>query len=254
MKPTHSTFGAMSLRRVALHIRKIVLLPMLALLSGPTFGAFHLWKINELYSNADGSVQFIELLATTGSQQFIAAHSITISGPGGSRSFTCSTNLPSDSANKTFIIGTSNLASIPGGVTPNYVFTNSVPFLFTGSGTTTVNWDGFDIVTYTNLPTNGSGSLVRSGSVMVVSATNSPKNFTGASNSIVPVKFQPASLNGTTATGTNGTAGPNYAVEKRDNLTVTNWITISNVTGNGASKTVNIPATAPQGLYRLRVP
>ena len=43
--------------------------------AGMAHAAFHLWKIDEIYSNADGSVQFIELKALSGGQQFLAGHS-----------------------------------------------------------------------------------------------------------------------------------------------------------------------------------
>jgi len=37
--------------------------------AGTARAAFHLWQVNEIYSNADGTVQFIELIALAGGQQ-----------------------------------------------------------------------------------------------------------------------------------------------------------------------------------------
>ena len=222
---------------------------------------FHTWIVNEIYSNADGSVQFIEMRESLGfnGENLLATHFIQCVSGTLTNSFTFPTNLPVNTANKTFVIGTANLASIPGGVPPNYVFTNISRFLFAGSGT--INYAGFDSVAYANLPSDGTASLVRSGSVMVFAAKNSPVNFAGASNSIVPVKFSSAARSGTnmvltfaTATGTNATAGPNYGVQTNGVLGSTNWVTFTNVAGNGTVKTITTPIKATRQFFRLRVP
>jgi hypothetical protein len=241
--------------------RQLVCLGAGLLLASEARATFHTWKINEIYSNADGSVQFIELhesLSFNG-ENLLATHFIQCVSGTLTNSFTFPTNLPSNTANKTFLISTANLAFIPGGVPVNYVFTNATPFLFPGSGT--INYAGFDIVPYANLPSDGTASLVRSGSAMVFAAKNSPVNFAGASNSIVPVKFASAVRSGTnivltlaTATGTNGTAGPNYAVQTNSVLGSTNWGTFTNLAGNGAVKTIATPIHAPRQFFRLRVP
>ena len=254
---------------LSLFRRRIVVfsaaLLVFALLSDPAHGAFHLWRVNELYSNADGTVQFIELKENLGfnGEHFLANQVITYSGPLGTNTFTFPTDLPStNTANKTFVIGTANLSSVPGGLVPDYVFTSTVPFLLSTSGT--INFaGGFDIVTYTNLPVDGAASLIRSGTNMIFSVTNSPQNFSDASNSIVALKFQTISQSGTdfilsfaTATGPNGSAGPNYAVEFNTTITNTGWQSLAtNVLGNGTVKTVtNVSPTDPQRFYRLRVP
>ena len=226
---------------------------------------FHLWAVTEVYSSADGSVQFVELSTSASPENALNGHVITCTGPLGTHSFTFPANLPSSiTANKTFLIGTTNLALVPGGVTPDYVFTNSVPFLFLNSGATnTIGITGsFETpAAYTNLPTDGKSSLTGSGSSMVI-ATSSPKNFNGEFNSIVPVKLKSINPSGNdfilsfdTATGTNGTAGPNYGVEYNNSLTSTNWTTLTNVAGVGAI--TNVADVSPpdlQRFYRLRVP
>jgi hypothetical protein len=230
-----------------------------------THAAFHLWGVDEIYSSADGSVQFIELSCGSSFQNAMATHAITVSGPLGTHSFTFPANLSSTAtANKNFIIGTSNLASIPGGVTPDYVLTNSVPFLFVhGGGTVTVGITGSIItpVTYTDLPTDGDSSLVLSGGVMVPAVTNSPRNFNNQSNSIVAVKFTSASANAgdfimnfRTATGVDQGAGPTYAVDYKNSLADLNWTPLATNAGDGTPKSVtNALSSAPSRLYRLRV-
>ena len=82
------------------------------------------------------------------------------------------------------------------------------------------------------------------------------------SNTIVPVKFLSANRIDTnfvmsfrTATGPNGSAGPNYGVEFKNEVTNGSWTTLSNIAGNGTTKSVsNAVACSPQRLFRLRVP
>ncbi len=227
-------------------------------------GSFHTWKINEIYSNADGSVQFIELKESSGfnGQDFLPGHSITCTGPDGTKTFNFPANLPNNlTANKYFIIGTSNLAAMPGGLKPDYMFTNAGPFLSLTTGT--VNFaSGFDIVNYTNPPTDGSGAMIRSGANLIAVTTNGPVNFGGAFNSLVPLRFTSIVQNGgdvvltfPTATGTNGTVGLNYAVQSTNALGGPAWTTFTNLTGNGTLRSITNPiGTDPVQLFRLRVP
>jgi hypothetical protein len=180
--------------------------------------------------------------------------------------FTFPTNLPAVStSNKAFLIGTSNLTTLPGGVTPDYIFTNQSPFLFLVKGVTnTVGIIGSaePPAVYTNLPVDGVLSLMGFGGNLVVLATNAPRNFNGQANSFVPVRFNPPHLAGTnfvmtfrTATGVNGAAGPTYTVEYKNFLTDANWTPLTTVPGDGATHSVsNATASSSQRLFRLNVP
>ena len=225
--------------------------------------SFHAWRFAEIYSSADGSVQFIELHESLGfsGQNALSGHTLTCSSALGTHTYTFSINaLSTDTANKDFLIAFANLSNTPGGVKPDYAFTNAAPFLFANSGT--LNFAGVDLVSYTNLPTDGRSGMIRSGSTFVAVATNSPRNFSGVSNSIVPVRFTAQTVSGgsfvvsfSTATGTNGTIGPNYAVEAKSAVDSTNWSTVTNVTGNGTIKTVAFPFSPFSNMFfRLRVP
>src|SRR5438270_496172 len=150
-----------------------------AMLLATSFGAhatFHLWQINEIYSNADGSVQFIELITTYGGQQFVAGHTLTSSQGATTHTLNITTDLPGDSAYKTFLIGTQGFAAL-NVVAPDYVVPNG--FLFTDGGT--LNWGGgADVVSYASLPTDGRLSINRVGAT----AINSPTNFAGVTGTI----------------------------------------------------------------------
>ena len=79
-----------------------LLLALLALVPAASWASFHLWVMDEVYSNADGTVQFLELSTTFGGQQFLAGHTLDASGTGGGSShYDFTTNLPSDTTNGT---------------------------------------------------------------------------------------------------------------------------------------------------------
>ena len=151
--------------------------------------SFHLYRINELYSNADGSVQFIELaVGNFNGESFLQGLTISATQNGVTHSFTFPANLPStNTAFTTVLIATPAFADL-GIVAPDYV----VPagFLFTGGGAT-VNYAGVDSLTYASLPLDGMLSIDRAGTT----ATNSPKNFAGVTGTV----------HGNVMAGTDGT-------------------------------------------------
>lgn len=138
--------------------------------------SFHLWQIAEIYSNANGTVQYVELTTSASGQQFVTGHQVTASQNGAAHSFTIPDDLPGDSSNHKFLIGTQGFANL-GIVTPDYVVPNG--FLFQPNGN--VDFAGVDVVTYSALPSNGVGSaLNRAGNTVV----NAPTNFAGATGTI----------------------------------------------------------------------
>jgi len=148
--------------------------------------AFHLWEFNEIFSCPGGSIQFIEMVTNISGQQFLAGHQLRATNINGSqtRTFTFPNNAPGDSANKSLLIATSNLSSLAGGVTPDYVIPAN--FLFTEGGSITLVGAGTFTYGAGQLPLNGVSSLGPGG----VNATNSPRNFAGNQGSIVcPPQF-----------------------------------------------------------------
>jgi len=131
--------------------------------------SFHTFQISELYSSADGNVQFIELHEYLGfdGEQFLAGHALTSKQGATTRAYTFPANLPNGfTANKRVLIATAGFAAL-GIVTPDYVV--PAPFLFPGGGT--IDYASVDIITYPALPTDGVSSLNRSGMVGVNSPT-----------------------------------------------------------------------------------
>ena len=132
--------------------------------------SFHLWKMTEIYSNADGTVQFLEFAVPFDGEQFVAGHTLSSTVGGTTRTFTFPDNLPQGTFNKTFLIGTEGFAAL-GLVAPDFVVQNG--FFSAGGGT--ANFSDLDVWNYPALPTSGGKSLSRDGAT----ATNSPMNFAG---------------------------------------------------------------------------
>ena len=180
------------------------------LLFAASFGAhatYHLWLITQAYSNADGSVQYIELAAYASGQQFIANHTLVASQNGATHSFTIPKNLSDDTAMtsddggyyggggyatyRSMVIGTQGFAAL-GVVTPDYIVPNG--FLFTSGGK--LSWgEGADTWNYPALPTDGTLALNRNGSTGV----NAPVNFNGQTGKVtftVTTANTPGALSG----------------------------------------------------------
>lgn len=143
--------------------------------------SFHLFQINEIYSNADGTVQFIELSAGLGAagQNFLAGNTLTSGSGANQKTFVFGANLPSSATGgKTVLIATQGFAAL-GLVTPDYIVPNG--FLAQPAGS--INYSNVDTVSYAQLPADGTTSINRNG----VAQTNSPKNFAGQTATLAAV-------------------------------------------------------------------
>lgn len=151
----------------------VVVLPLLA---SAAQASFHLFVIDQIYSDASGVVQYVELSTPATGQQFLAGNSITASQGTSSHTFTFPTNLPGDTANKKFLVATQGFANLPGVVTPDYTVPSG--FLFQPGGT--INFASVDSVTYAALPTDGVTAINHSGTPV----PNTPTNFAGGTSSV----------------------------------------------------------------------
>ena len=144
----------------------------------PAQAVFHLWGMVELHTNADGSVQFLELAAFQGTQQFVSGHTLVVTSASGTRRFTFPRDLPGDTSGRTMLIGTEGFAAL-GIVTPDFVVPNG--FFSTTAGT--INFaEGSDVWQHPAPPTDGTLSLFRDAST----GRNAPRNFAGATGSVTP--------------------------------------------------------------------
>ena len=160
----------------------VVLLVVVA----PARATFHEWRINEVYSNASGTVQFIEFLQpsfTIDDERFVGGLPLTSN----SLTYNFSGNLPSaPPANSHFLVATPGYLSLLSAPAPDYVL--PVNNFFSTSGDTINYAFGTDVLSFTSgqLPTNGSQSLNRAswGSATLVTAAATPTNFAGVTGSV----------------------------------------------------------------------
>ena len=139
---------------------------------------FHLFAIDQIYSNADGTVQFVVLFeaSTLNGENLLAGQSLFSSHAGTTKVFTFPFNLPSSvTARKRVLIGTQAFAAL-GLVTPDYVIPNG--FLDPTGGY--INYADVDTVVFSSLPTDGVNAINRSGQIIPNVATN----FSGQSASV----------------------------------------------------------------------
>lgn len=168
--------------------RGLSLVAAMLAMSGPAEATFHLYDIQEVFSNGDGTVQFIELFTTFGGQQSLGGHTITFELNSVTQNILNLANLPGDSANKPFLVGTANLAALYG-VTPDFVIPAN--FFLAGANNFINFAGGTDRVNLTSLPTNGTSSLDgkindsnATAGATSVNAAATPTNFAGQTATI----------------------------------------------------------------------
>jgi hypothetical protein len=155
---------------------------MLAVLNGAqAYAFFHLWTFSEFFSNADGSVQFIEMVSA-GSSETVASGA-QIRTTSGGNVFSFPGNLSGNTLNKRLLIATSGFGSLPGAVAPDLVL--PVTSFFNPSGDTVrlfhPSLGEFHSRTFSSVPTDGVMSRIFPSNTLAV---NSPTNFAGASGSV----------------------------------------------------------------------
>lgn len=160
--------------------------------------AFHLWQVKEVFSNADGSVQFIELFNSFSGENFVAGHTIVSNSDGVIKNFTLSSNLSSSAtANRHLLIATPGFGDLPGGVTPDYTLPDPItsgPFFNPSAANISIRFDGSNdtmMFSSATLPKDGVNSLTDTGATgfppgtpNIVTGVNSPTNFAGNSGSV----------------------------------------------------------------------
>jgi hypothetical protein len=158
-------------------------------LVAPNAGAsFHAYQINQIFSNADGTIQFVLLHETLGlnGENFLEGHTFTSTQGGTTQTYVFNKDLPggsmggyggmpSPTAFTYVLIATQGFAAL-GLITPDYVIPNGFLPLTNG----TLNYAGVDQVPYTALPTDGTSAIDRNGVII----QNRAINFAGESASV----------------------------------------------------------------------
>lgn len=147
--------------------------------------ALHMWVIDEVYSNAAGNVQYVQMLQTPPQdfEHFFADAILRSDG----QSFTFPSNLPSfTTADRNVLIATDAFAALPGAVAPDF----TIPENFFATDADTIVFEdpfGFGVInTFSfgpgDLPLDGVHALDRDGNVVL----NAPTNFDGEVGFLIP--------------------------------------------------------------------
>ena len=160
----------------------------------PAHAAFHLFRIDQVYSNADGSVQYVVIREMSGAngENFWAGVSLeTTNAAGVRRTLSFQANLPSsNTASRSVLVATPGFAAL-GLPTPDY--TMPARFIPTEGGS--INYANVDQINLRPLPADGVTAVDRNGN----SVAATPKNFANTTAAvtatpIAAVEFYNASL------------------------------------------------------------
>src|SRR5262245_47417416 len=140
----------------------------------------HTWDVNEVFSNSDGTIQFVEMREANGTPGETGLPSQQISSTvQGEAFFIGGGPLTPPTSNKFFLIATPAFAALAGAPTPDSIVpAANIPF-FASSGDT-ITYSIYDSWNFGTVPTNGVSSLNRLTGVQ----NNSPTNYAGGTGQV----------------------------------------------------------------------
>jgi hypothetical protein len=167
----------------------VALVPLMYLFATAAGASFHTYEIIEIYSNADGTIQFVLLHEYAGQngEDLLGGHTLTATHGAYTKTYIFPHDLPSTAtAGRYVLIATQGYIDAGAAyaefasVAPDYVLPNQ--FLPTDGAT--VNYAGVDAVTYSSLPDDGQLALYSPQSTGNYLATNEARNFAGGITSL----------------------------------------------------------------------
>jgi hypothetical protein len=214
--------------------------------SVPALSGVHLWRVKEIFSNADGTIQFIEIATCCGSTSefFLAGQALTSN----SHSFVFPANVSGTTLNKHVLLATSGFAALPGAPAPDHIIADH----FFATGGDTIAFSVYDTLLFGagQLPTDGTTSLNKDPDTAVRTlALNSPTNFAGQTGSVNAAGGPPA-----VPDGTKGTTAMTALALTRDGSSLRISFDVTSCTGAADHQIVygqrsGLPTT-PGGIYR----
>jgi len=156
-----------------------VTLAVALLNSSVAFAAVHTWDVNEVFSNADGTIQFVELREANGTPNETGVGNGSLSSNEQTAFSFGNGPVAAPTSNKFYLIATQSFADLPGAPVPDVIIpAGKIPFFATTGSK--VNFGTVDSWTFGAVPTNGTDSLDRITGV----GPNSPTNYAGTSGSV----------------------------------------------------------------------
>lgn len=171
--------------------RVVACLVLLLCATAPAVGGVHLWRVKEIFSNASGTIQFIEIATCCGSttENFLGGHVLQSN----THSFTFPSNVAGETLNKHVLLATSGFAALAGAPTPDHIIADN----FFSTDADTITFSVYDTLVFPSgkLPTNGTTSLNKDpddASDTTFAARNSPTNFADQTGVVTAVSGPPA--------------------------------------------------------------
>jgi hypothetical protein len=179
-------------------ITGLAMLLSLGVAKPPANASVHLWHVKEVFSNADGSVQFVEMFDSFAGEVFTAGAKLRSNSDGVIKEFTFPSNLVNNTPGH-MLIATSGFGALTGGVAPTFTFNQSstaltLPFFNPNATNISFEFTGsFDTMTLTgaSLPKDGIRSLTDANASGFPNPTsnnssgvNTPTNLLNASGGI----------------------------------------------------------------------
>lgn len=144
--------------------------------------ASHLWRISEIYSSADGTIQFIELHECCNSPSEVFLFGKKMHSVQTNNLYSIPINLTGSTLNKYLLFATPAFAALPGAPTPDFI----IPSNFFAQSGDTIEWEpnlNYDEFTFSagQLPLNGPNSIHITDWVShtFVTGAMTPTNFAG---------------------------------------------------------------------------
>ena len=171
----------------------------------------HSWDIVEIFSNADGSIQFIELMETNNLPSEVNVGGLQVTSQSTGNAYTFPGNLTPPTTAKHLLLATADFAALPGAPTPDYIIQDG---FFNPNGDT-LRYHNYDTFVFGHdvLPIDCINSLYGDGTTGV----NTPENYAFEKGTVDACPPCPWDLDGTGSVGTGdllelfaqwGTAGP----------------------------------------------
>ena len=231
-------------------MKKLIHWALGALLASAALAAsasFHTFQVEQIFSNADGTIQYIVLHEFQGmnGQNMLSGHAISATQGAVNNTYTFAVDLPggecdaytcalAPTANRRMLIATQGFAALKL-VTPDYVVPNG--FLPLGKGS--INYASYDFVAYSGLPADGVNAMTRTGAIVPNLATN----FAGQSASVnVPGNANYTGLWWASPAGSESGWGINFA--HQGDTIFASWFTYD-LTGKGLWLVMTAQKSAP---------
>ena len=155
--------------------KAFVLIAVVVIFSIPSRAGGHTWRVKEFFSNADGTIQYVEVWEANGTpgEAGTANHNVSSN----SNVFTIPSNVATPTTNRSLLLATQSFADL-GVVTPDYI----IPEKFFSVTADSITYSPFHTVTFGagQFPTDGVLALAAN----LTQVVNSPSNYAGDTGSV----------------------------------------------------------------------